>query len=310
MKWTAVALLMLFVPVMSAGYPLQSSNSLVNCTIFGTFKDPGFGGYSSSDSNSVLVVDASLTRLNESDKSPVIADYTLTDGNDRVYKTRSEYIKELQSGRQLIGFVVPKETIAKRLTIDLSRDSSGSDRFTQSFPELVNISDENVTLRYYGVLRSSLSSSKRTVELDVAVTNNGTKQLALDSQNFTLTDQWGWRYEGKEYDRSTKKGILAMVLEPNATVRSSLVFASISPLSRPVELAYRYSDDVSLNMNIDSEAGLGYVLTAPENCTECEKADESEKGLAGSIKATKARLAKVKKLNNTEDEAPQGRDEL
>ncbi|MCU0637594.1 MAG: DUF4352 domain-containing protein [Methanothrix sp.] len=313
MKCKALALLLLIVPAISAGYPLQSSNGLVNCTIFGTFKDPGFGGYSSSDSNSVLVVDASLTRLNESDGSPVIADYTLTDGNDRVYKTRSEYIKELQSGRQLIGFVVPKETIAKSLTIDLSKDAYGGERFIQSFPELVNISNDDVVLRYYGVLRSSLSSSRRTIELDVAVTNNGTGQLPLNSSNFTLKDQWGWRYEGKEYDRSTKKGLQPAVLEPNATVRSSLVFASISPLSRPAELVYRYSDDISLTMDIDTEAGFGQVLSVPENCTKCETVDdepESSSSLAGSIKATKARLAKVKKLNNTEEEEPKGRDEL
>jgi len=120
MKWKALALLLLFLPASALGYPLQSSNGVVNCTVFGTFKDSGFGGYSSSDSNSVLVVDASLTRINQSDNSPIEAAYTLTDGNDRIYKTRSEYIKELQNGRQLIGFVVPKETIAKSMTIDLS----------------------------------------------------------------------------------------------------------------------------------------------------------------------------------------------
>ncbi|MGB7570876.1 MAG: hypothetical protein WBL87_03880, partial [Methanothrix sp.] len=64
MKWKALALILLLLPASALGFPLQSSNGVVNCTIFGTFKDPGFAGYTSSDSNSVLVVDASLTRTN------------------------------------------------------------------------------------------------------------------------------------------------------------------------------------------------------------------------------------------------------
>ena len=306
MKWKALALLLLFLPASALGYPLQSSNGVVNCTVFGTFKDSGFGGYSSSDSNSVLVVDASLTRINQSDNSPIEAAYTLTDGNDRIYKTRSEYIKELQNGRQLIGFVVPRETIAKSLTIDLSQDSSGGEQFMQRFPDLVNLSNDNVTILYYGLLRSSIASQKKTLELDVAITNNGTDRMELDATNFTLKDQWGWVYQSKEYDSSTRKGIKSMVLEPNATIRSALVFVSLSPQSRPVELVYRYSKNISMTLDIDAEAGLG----RSQECLESKSAEETDSSLAGSIKATKARLAKIKKFNSSEDEEPLGRDEL
>ena len=62
------------------------SNGVVNCTIFGSFKDPGFSGSTYSDSYSVLVVDTRLTRINESDKAPIRAAYSLTDGNDRVFR--------------------------------------------------------------------------------------------------------------------------------------------------------------------------------------------------------------------------------
>ena len=307
MKWKALALVLLFLPASALGYPLQSSNGVVNCTIFGTFKDSGFAGYSSSDSNSVLVVDASLTRINQSDRSPIEAAYTLTDGNDRIYKTRSEYIKELQNGRQLIGFVVPRETIAKSLTIDLSQDSSGGDQFIQRFPDLVNLSNDNVTILYYGILRSSIASQKKTVELDVAISNNGTDRMQLDAENFTLKDQWGWVYQSKEYDSSTRKGIKSMVLEPNATIRSALAFVSLSPQSRPVELVYRYSDQISMTLNIDTEAGLD----SQDKCLDSKEAEETDSSLAGSIKATKARLAKVKKFNNSEEnEEAKGHDEL
>lgn len=309
MRWLALALFMILIPVIAQGYPLQMSNGVVNCTIFGSFKDPGFSGYSYSDSYSVLVVDTCLTRINESDKTAIMVDYSLTDGNDRVFKTSTNYIKELQLGRRLIGFVVPKETIAKSLTIDLSQDKAGGEQFSVRFPELVNSSDENVTLLYYGLLRSSTSSNKKAVELDVAVTNNDTKKLALGAYNFTLKDQWGWKYDSKEYDNSGKKGMASLMLEPNATIRSSLIFTSISPLSRPVELVYRYSNNSSLTMNIDLEVGLGYAVSDVKECTDCDSQD-SASSLAGSIKATKARLQKVKKLNSTEESATKGRDEL
>jgi hypothetical protein len=257
MRWLALALFMILLPGITIGYPLQMSNGVVNCTVFGSFKDSGFSGYSYSDPYSVIVVDTRLSRINESDKAPIRAAYSLTDGNDRVFRTNSEYIKELQAGRRLIGFVVPKETIAKILTIDLTQDKSGGEMFSIRFPELVNFSNANVTLLYYGVLRSSISSNKKTIELDVAITNNDTKKLALDASNFTLKDQWGWKYESKEYDNYGKKGMSGTVLEPNETIRSGLIFNSISPLSRPAELVYKYSNNSSLTMNIDSDAGLG-----------------------------------------------------
>jgi hypothetical protein len=310
MRWLALALFMILLPGITIGYPLQMSNGVVNCTIFGSFKDPGFSGYSYSDPYSVIVVDTRLSRINESDKTPIRAVYSLTDGNDRVFRTNSEYIKELQPGRRLIGFVVPKETIAKILTIDLTQDKSGGEMFSIRFPELVNSSNANVTLLYYGVLRSSISSNKKTIELDVAITNNDTKKLALDANNFTLKDQWGWKYESKEYDNYGKKGMSGTVLEPNETIRSGLIFNSVSPLSRPTELVYKYSNNSSLTMNIDSDAGLGIAVPDKKGCIDCQSPQESASSLAGSIKATKARLAKVKKINSTTETPPKGRDEL
>ncbi|MFZ3150038.1 MAG: hypothetical protein WA137_13525 [Methanothrix sp.] len=310
MRWLALALFIILLPGIAQDYPLQMSNGVVNCTIFGSFKDPGFSGFSYSDSYSVLVVDNRLTRINESDKQPIRAAYTLTDGNDRVFQTNSQYIKELQPGRRLIGFVVPKETIAKSLTIDLSQDKAGGEQFSLRFPELVNSSNPNVTLLYYGVLRSGISSNKKTIELDVAITNNGTKKLVLDANNFTLKDQWDWKYDSSEYDNYGKKGMSATMLAQNETIRSGLIFNSVSPLSRPVELIYRYSNNSSLTMNIDLEAGLVSAIPDTKSCIDCESPKEDASSLGGSIKATKARLAKVKKLNSTEQSAPKGRDEL
>jgi len=301
---------MILLQGIAIGYPLQMSNGVINCTIFGSFKDAGFSGYSYSDSYTALVIDARLTRINESDKSPIRAAYSLTDGNDRVFQTSTQYIKELQLGRRLIGFAVPKQTIAKSLTIDPSKDDTGGEQFSILFPNIANLSSENVTLRYYGVLKSSTNSNKKTIELDIAVTNNDTKKIKLASNNFTLKDQWGCEYESKEYDTYGKIGMSAIVLQPNETIRSSLIFNSISPLSRPVELVYKYSNSISLTMDIDAEAGLVFAVPDKKECIDCESPEDTASSLGGAIKATKARLAKVKKLNSTENRAPKGHDEL
>jgi hypothetical protein len=85
---------------------------------------------------------------------------------------------------------------------------------------------------------------------------------------------------------------------------------SLSPLSRPVELVYNYSDNASLTMNIDADVGPSHAIKEDE-CVDCKSEDaESTSSLAGSIKATKARLAKVKKVNSTEESTPKGHDEL
>lgn len=311
MRWLAVALLMMLVPGIAQEYPLHGSNGIINCTIFGTFKDPWSTGNAYADRYAVLNVDLSLTRANVSDSTPILAAFSLTDGNDRIYKTSPEYTRDFQSGRRLIGFVVPTETIAKSITVDLSSDPTNGEQFSVLFPELSNASSGNVTLLYYGVLRSWTESNKRTFEFDIGLTNNGTKKLPLSANNFSLVDQWGWKYSSKGYDIYGRKGIQATELEPNGTLRSGLVFSPLSPLTRPAKLVYEYSNNSSLALNIDSEAGLRSEIATAQSCSECSNTgNEPAPGtLAGSIKATKARLAKVKG-NITDSSPPAGRDEI
>jgi hypothetical protein len=311
----ALALLLILVLGTSRGYPLHAGNGVVNCTIYGAFKDPWSTANANAASYAVLNVDLSLEWTNSSNssgKSSISASYSLTDGNDRVYKASPDYRRELQTSRRLIGFVVPKEAIAKSLTVDLSQDPKAGDQFSIPFAEVVNSSNGKVTLQYYGITRTWADSNKKTIELDVSVKNNDTRKLFLNAANFSLVDQWGWRYESQEYDHYGRKGLSATNLEPNGTIRSGIVFSSLSPLSRPAKLLYLYSNNSSLSLDIDPEAGLKDNVAASKQCATCSNAQESSdtSSLAGSIKATKARLAKVKKDNTTEVSTPKGRDEL
>lgn len=311
MKYLAlVLLLMLFSICLASGYPLHGSNGVINCTIFGSFKDPWDTGNANADRYAVLRMDLSLGRTNASDARPIQAAYTLTDGNDRVYGSSSEYTEDLQQGRRLIGFVVPVETIVKSLMVDFGKDRSGGEQFSIPFPEVSNSSNGNVTLLYYGVLRSWTTSNKKTIEFDIGINNNDTKSLPLNESNFSLIDQWGWKYGSVKYDAYGRKGFAARELKPNETLRSGLVFSPISILSRPVELVYRYSNNSSLVANVDTEEGL--CSRAPKKeCTDCAAAGDeaAPTTLAGSIKASKARLAKVKG-NITDNSNNKGPDEL
>jgi hypothetical protein len=299
MKWLALALMLVL--GLAQGYPLYGSNGAVDCTIFGTFKDPIVPGNANSY-QVLLYFDLSLVRNHFNNSSAVEAVYSLTDGNHRVYNMRAEYTKELQPQRWLIGFLVPKEAIARSLTIDPSADPSAGDQFNIDMGDLINASNENATAFYYGILSSTLASNRRSIEMDVGLTNNDTSKLSVSAKNWTLLDQWGWKYNCQRLGSSDQR-LAALVLEPNQTIRSILFFPKLSPLSRPTKLVYLYSNSSSLILDIDTESGLLVNLTVPqEECDCCSQGQaqvEDPSTLAGSIKASKARLAKVRENLNT-----------
>lgn len=310
MKWQALVLMLII--GLAQGYPLHGGNGILNCTVFGAFKDPWTTDNLDASKYVVLNVDLSLLRANASNSTPFKADYRLTDGNDRIFQNSPDYTRELLAGRSLIGFVVPRETIAKSLAVIPSAGTYGGGQFSIPFSELANASNGKVNLVYYGVLGSGSASNRKTIEFDVGLHNNGTSKLPLSAVNFSLVDQWGWRYKSRESDRYNGQGFPSLSLEQNGTLRSPLVFSSLSPLSRPVELIYDYSKNSSISIGIDPEAGLNASAARRPKCSECGNAQEPEpplSSLAGSIKASKARLAKVKG-NVTSSKPDVGIDEL
>jgi hypothetical protein len=278
----------------AVGYPLYGDNGLLNCSIYGSYKEPLSMDNVNYDRYMILDLDLSLLRSNAS-LGPAQAVYTLMDRNDRSYRMSPEYTRSLQQNRWLISFVAPTEAIPKSLVVDPSSDPRGGKPFSLEFPEPINASDGNATMVYYGITGFRMDTSKRSLRMDVSVTNNGTTNLPLSSRNFSLIDQWGWTYASKEYDILTREGISAVVLPPNGTMRAGLFFASLSPLSRPLKLVYRRSMTESLTLDIDPEKGAAVINNSRECCPEwCQPQGEETTTLAGSIKASKSRLAKVR----------------
>jgi hypothetical protein len=66
-------------------------------------------------------------------------------------------------------------------------------------------------------------------------------------------------------------------------------------LSRPAVLIYNHSANESLSLDIDPERGTAVINTSAKSCPECcPPGDADSTTLAGSIKGTKSRLAKVR----------------
>jgi hypothetical protein len=301
MKLRGTVLLVLLLVIglgIASGYPMHAGNGAVNCTVFGEFKDP----YTIVDANGersiVLNVDVALIKANSTSGTPAQASYSLVDGNDRTYSTRGEFTRSLQPGRLLLGFAVPAETIPKTLVVDPSGYPSEGNRFVINFGELANATNGNVNLVYYGILNSKINSNVKSIDFDVGITNNGTSNMPVSSKNFSLIDQWGWRYASLVHDDYTNNGFANRELKPNETDRIKVSFGSMSPQSRPAKLVYECSNKSSIVLNIDPEAGLLQNVTASKGnvCQACSNGatEPAPTTLAGTIKATKARLAKVR----------------
>jgi hypothetical protein len=276
------------------GYPLYGSNGLVNSTIYGAFKEPFNPGDVNSGKNVKLYVDMSLGMDRPGDKRTPRADYSLMDMNDKVYKMRTDYSRDLQPGRWLIGFLVPQEAIPKSFIIRPSENMG--DQFVVDFDEVTNASNNMTNFIYYGVIGSKIESNRKSIKLDVAMTNNASENLPVSAKNFTLVDQWNWNYTSQDYDKYGQSGFPTIELRPNQTVRSMLIFNGLSPLSRPVNLVYEYSKNNSTILDIDAESGLRQANGLCGGCPGGSSCGGMPKDttLAGSIKASKARLAKVR----------------
>jgi hypothetical protein len=298
MKLRGTVLLLVIVIGLSSGYPIHAGNGAVNCTVFGEFKDPYTIVEPNGERSIVLNVDVALIKANSTTVSPAQAVYSLVDGNDRTYSTRGEFTRSLQPGRQLLGFAVPAETIPKALIVDPYGYPSEGNRFAINFGELTNATNGNATLLYYGILNSKINSNIKSIDFDVGITDNGTVKMPVSSKNFSLIDQWGWRYASLEHDDYTNNGFANRELKPNETARIKVSFGSMSPQSRPAKLVYECSNTSSIVLNIDPEAGLLQNVTASKGdvCQACSNsaAEPAPTTLAGTIKATKARLAKVR----------------
>jgi hypothetical protein len=199
--------------------PLQGGDGNATVVLFGATRTP------LEDENAtqeILKVDVGLMGTEN-------ATYQLVDADNNIYLPG--LYKPLTSGKQLVYFLVPKDRLFKLLNVT----PEGGAPIYINWWATPKGSNENLVLRYYGISDWVFNPDEQMIVVQVRVQNNGTKDLIVSPENFTLLDQWGWPY-------LPTLGFDAEIVGPqNATSdRVLLGFTGVSLISRPARLAYDY----------------------------------------------------------------------
>jgi hypothetical protein len=196
--------------------PLQGGDGNATVVLFGATRTP------LEDENAtqeILKVDVGLMGTEN-------ATYQLVDADNNIYLPG--LYKPLSSGKQLVLFLVPKDSLFKLIN---ATPEVGKPIYINWWATPKG-SNDNLIVRYYGITDWLINPDEQGIVVQVRVQNNGTQKLIVSPENFTLMDQWGWPY------RPTL-GFDPEIVEPQkATSRVLLGFTGISLLSRPAALAY------------------------------------------------------------------------
>lgn len=213
----------------SHAYPFQGSNGAVTCVVFDGYK-------SHYDLNtSALFLDVGMTR-------GINATFEVVDQNNKTYPVDLGRSRALQPGRFSLVFMVPRTSEAAYLTVI----PEGSNPFSIAWDKPVKYTNGVANFRFYGITDWLLSNTSQTVSMDVSLSNNATEgEIIMSPENFTLVDQWGWRY----FADATFSPV---IIPPKSIMRKEITFASISPRSRPALLEYDFATDRSIQIPLDT----------------------------------------------------------
>ncbi len=308
MRLIVIALLLVLALGMAQAVPLQGSDGNATVVLFGASRTP------TDDENAtheILKVDVGLMGVEN-------ATYQLVDADNNIYP--AGLYKQLSSGKQTIWFLTSNDRLFKLINVT----PNGGAPIYINWWATPKGSNNNLIVRYYGITDWLVNSDEQGIVVQVRVQNNGTKDLIVSPENFTLLDQWGWPYHPTlGFDPET-------VGPQNATSdRVKLGFTGISLISRPAALAYDYlmpdqiliefdrdyvplSDETVYGANATKSAAPAQPLptvalpaadqTVPDQTAASEavqaSAKENTTTKIGSIKervaASKARLAATK----------------
>jgi hypothetical protein len=238
MRFIALAFVLVLALGCVQAYPLHGVNGAVNCTLFGVTKVPIPG----QDPNATvqecaLKVDVGLIGTRN-------ATFELVDSKDKAFSPELSLTRALQPGRQLLAFVVPKDSLFKLFKVSPSEGNPFAINWWNT-PKKIS---GDITLRYYGVVDTRMNPNEQSVAYDVKITNNGTNPVYISPENFTLLDQWGWEYY-------TIDGFSPTNLEAKKSARVKVNFSSLSPLSKPASLVYEYLTSNPIAIDLEKDTG-------------------------------------------------------
>jgi len=218
MKIIVLALLLALALGTAAATPLQGGDGNATVVLFGATRTP------LTDENStqeILKVDVGLM-------GTLNATYQLVDDRNNIYLPG--LYKPLSSGKQTVYFLTTKDSLFKLINVT----PEGGKPININWWVTPKGSNDNLIVRYYGISDWLINSDEQGIVVQVRVQNNGTQNLIVSPENFTLLDQWGWPYRPSlGFDAET-------ILPTEATSRVLLGFTGISLISRPTALAYDY----------------------------------------------------------------------
>jgi len=212
--------------------PLQGSDGKATVVLFGATRTP------LQDENAtqeILKVDAGLVGAEN-------ATYELLDQNDKTYSPG--LYKSLQQDRQLVYFLIPQDDLFKLVKVTPYQGSPFDIKWWAT-PKGTN---GDVVIRYYGITDWLINPDEQGIVLQLRVANNGSQDLYVAPENFTLLDQWGWPYH------PTLGFDPEVVPSQQATQsRVKVGFTGVSLLSRPAALAYNYGSPDQIIINFEND---------------------------------------------------------
>lgn len=219
MRLIVIALLLVLAFGMAQAVPLQGSDGNTTVVLFGASRTP------LDDENAtqeILKVDVGLIGAEN-------ATYQLVDADNNIYP--AGLYKQLSSGKQTIYFLTGNDRLFKLINVT----PNGGAPIYINWWATPKGSNNKLVLRYYGITDWLINSDEQGIVVQVRVQNNGTNDIIVSPENFTLLDQWGWPY------RPTLGFDPEIVSPQNATSdRVKLGFTGVSLLSRPTALVYDY----------------------------------------------------------------------
>jgi hypothetical protein len=239
MRWIALALIIALALGCAQGSPLQGSNGVANCTVFGAYRSSpsSEGAEASINASEFMILTADIGLMGAYN-----ATYALVDSKDQIYQQDDALSKDLQPGRRLVKFVVPTDGLFKLLRISPDQ----GDAFAINWWATPKAANGPVIMRYYGICDYYISADNKSMALQVKVSNNGTEDLYLSPENFTLFDQNGWEYY-------TLYGFDPISLGSQKTAQFGLFFNDLSPWSDPTLLVYDYLGKYPIAIDIEND---------------------------------------------------------
>lgn len=212
--------------------PLQGSDANATVVLFGFSRTPVDDENATQE---ILKVDVGLMGAEN-------ATYQLVDADNITYSA-GRYTP-LSSGRQTIWLLTEADRLFKLVNVT----PAGGKPIYLNWWATPKGSNANLIVRYYGITDWLINSDEQGIVVQVRVQNNGTQDLVVAPENFTLLDQWGWPYQ-------PTLGFDPEVVGPqNATsARVKLGFTGVSLQSRPAALAYDYMTPGQIIINFDRD---------------------------------------------------------